>query len=83
MFVLDLRIYANDSSNAEVGLGLERHEGGCFRGRSAQGFDGFEATPQLVPVTLAEATEAFDNRTDERYGRMVSVVGRRRPGSGP
>ena len=57
-------------------LGLERHDGGCHRGRSAKEFDGFEATPQLAPGALAEAKEAFGQRTGERYGRMAPVVGR-------
>ena len=57
-------------------LGLERHDGGCHRGRSAKEFDGFEATPQLAPGALAEAKEAFGQRMGERYGRMAPVVGR-------
>ena len=57
-------------------LGLEGHDGGCQRGRSAQAFDGFEATPEVAHEALAEARKAFENRASERYGRMAPVVGR-------
>ena len=57
-------------------LGLERHNGGCHRGRSAQAFDGFEACPEVRHEGLAEAKEALESRTSERYARMAPVVGR-------
>ena len=57
-------------------LGLESHNGGSQRGRSAQAFDGFEAAPEVAHEALAEAREAFENRASERYGRMAPVVGR-------
>ena len=57
-------------------LGLERHDGGCRRGRSAQAFDGFEAAPELGREAVVEAREAFANRTGERFGAMAPVVGR-------
>ena len=57
-------------------LGREDHGGGCQRGRSAQAFDGFEATPELAQEALADAKEAFENRESERYRRMAPVVGR-------
>ena len=57
-------------------LGLERHDGGCHRGRSVQAFDGFEAAPELSHEALAAAKEAFGNRTGARFRALTPVVGR-------
>ena len=55
-------------------LGGSYYRGNLYRGRSAQGFDGFDESPG--PEALAEAKEAFDSRTNERYGRMAPIIGR-------
>ena len=57
-------------------LGRQRHGPGFYRSWLAQGFDGFEVSPELAPKALAEAREAFDNRKSARHGKMASIVGR-------
>ena len=57
-------------------LGLADHRGSLYRGRSADGFDGFEVSPELAPAALAEAKEAFENRKGKRYARVAPIVGR-------
>ena len=57
-------------------LGRERHGPGFYQSWPAQGFDGFEVSPELAPEALAEAREAFANRKGERYDKMAPIVGR-------
>jgi len=57
-------------------LGLEHRNGSFHRGRSAQEFDGFKVSPELVSEALAEAREAFENRGGKRYGTMAPIVSR-------
>ena len=57
-------------------LGLEHRNGSFHRGRSAQEFDGFKASPELVSEALAEAREVFENRGGKRYGTMAPIVSR-------
>ena len=67
--------YCIDRSASRL-LGLERHNGGSHRGHPAQGFNGFDKCPELASEALVEAQEAFENRQDERYGRVAPIVGR-------
>ena len=57
-------------------LGGVNHRGAVYRARPAQGFDGFYEYPMLAPEAFAEAKEAFDNRTSERFGKMAPIIGR-------
>ena len=58
-------------------LGWSNHSSGSYyRGRPAQGFDGFKVSPELVSEALAEAREAFENRRCKRYGTMAPIVSR-------
>ena len=57
-------------------LGQDRHNDACYRGRSAQAFDGFEASPELESEAFDQAKTAFQIRTDKRYSEMAMVVGR-------
>ncbi len=57
-------------------LGRQDQNGTCYQGRSAQAFDGFEASPKLDPKALTEAQGVFLNRTGRRYQSMAPVVGR-------
>ena len=57
-------------------LGLGKQSPGFYRSWPAKGFDGFDECPVLSPEALAEAKEAFGNRTSDRYRRMAPVVGR-------
>lgn len=57
-------------------LGEVSRSGSIFPGRSAQGFDGFEECPDLVPEALAIAREAFDNRDHQRFEKMAPIIAR-------
>ena len=58
-------------------LGWSNHSSGSYhRGRPAQEFDGFKASPELVSEVLAEAREAFENRGNNQYGTMAPIVSR-------
>ena len=57
-------------------LGGVSRSGSFSQGRSAQGFDGFEVCPELVPEALAIAREAFDNRDHKRFEEMAPIIGR-------
>ena len=57
-------------------LGRADHSSSLDRGRSAQGFNGFEECPELAPEALAETREAFEKRKSERYARVAPIVGR-------
>ena len=57
-------------------LGQETNLGSFYRGRPAHGFDGLEQCPELSREALAEAIDAFEIRTGERYSRMAPIVGR-------
>ena len=57
-------------------LGGVDYRGAVYRARSAQGFDGFDECPKLAPEAFAEAQEAFNGRTSERYGKMAPIISR-------
>lgn len=57
-------------------LGGMDYRGDVYRARAAQEFDGFDECPGLAPEALAQAKEAFDNRTSERFGRMAPTINR-------
>ena len=57
-------------------LGGVSRSGSFSQGRSAQGFDGFEVCPELVPEALAIAREAFDNRDHKRFEEMAPIIAR-------
>ena len=57
-------------------LGGVNRSGSFSQGRTAQGFDGFEVCPELVPEALAIAREAFDNRDHKRFEKMAPIIGR-------
>ena len=57
-------------------LGLEHHNNSFHRGRSAQEFDGFKVSLELVSEALAEARETFKNRRCKQYGTMAPIVSR-------
>ena len=57
-------------------LGELSRSGSIFPGRAAQGFDGFEVCPELVPQALAVAREAFDIRDHKRFEEMAPIIGR-------
>ena len=57
-------------------LGGVSGSGTFFRGRSAQGFDGFEVCPELVQEALAISKEAFENRGNKRFKEMAPIIGR-------
>ena len=57
-------------------LGLERDGPAFYQSWTVQGFDGLAECPLLAREALAEAREAFDNRTSGRYEAMAPIVGR-------
>ena len=57
-------------------LGGVSRSGSFSQGRSAQGFNGFEVCPELVPKDLAIAREAFGNRDHKRFEEMAPIIGR-------
>ena len=57
-------------------LGLERRGPGFFQSWTADGFDGLADRPRLAREALAEAREAFENRTSGQYEAMAPIVGR-------
>ena len=57
-------------------LGGVSRSGSFSQGRSAQGFNGFEVCPELVPEALAVAREAFDNRDHIRFEKMAPIIAR-------
>ena len=57
-------------------LGWEENGSSFYRGRSAQGFDGFDECPELAREALGEAMEAFEIRLGERYACMAPIMGR-------
>ena len=57
-------------------LGGVSRSGSFSQGRSAQGFNGFEVCPELVPEALAVAREAFDNRDHKRFEEMAPIIAR-------
>ena len=57
-------------------LGGLGYRGAVYRAGAAQGFDGFDACPKLAPERFAEAKEAFDDRTSDRYAEMAPIISR-------
>ena len=57
-------------------LGGLGYRGAVYRAGAAQGFDGFDACPKLALERFAEAKEAFDDRTSDRYAEMAPIISR-------
>ena len=57
-------------------LGLERRGLGFYRSWPAHRFDGFEPTPEAKPEAIDEATDAYKDRKNERFGKLAPVVAR-------
>ena len=57
-------------------LGWDGHGPNISWSNPVKNLDGFDECPVLAPVAFAEATEAFDNRKNQKYVRMAPVVSR-------
>ena len=57
-------------------LGQPHSHGGVYWGRSAHLFDRLPGSPELLISKFAEAKNAFEERKNERYREVASVIGR-------
>ena len=57
-------------------LGLEKHNGDSFPGRSMHSFDGFDLCPEPVAEAIDQALTVFRNRTTNRFGDYELIVRR-------
>ena len=57
-------------------LGREEQSPGFYQSWSAEAFSGLDECPEISPVALAEAQEAFRCREGARYQKMTPIVTR-------